>query len=93
MQNKKEKIALFDFCGTMVPFQSAEAYVNYVVVHTNSCSTKCRHFLYLILRKLHIISRLERLSKGVITNKKIMIGRSEQTHLGVYCFLNVIQRR
>ena len=73
MADDKEKIAFFDFCGTLVPFQSAEAYVKYVISHTNSYAVKVRHLLYVTLHKLRLISRIERWTKGKVTNKKLMI--------------------
>ena len=48
---KSEKVALFDFCDTMVDFQTGNAFIKYVIKHTKiniwrKCVYKMKHFLY-----------------------------------------------
>lgn len=73
MEIEKEKIAFFDFCGTLVPFQSAEAYVKYVIKHTSNPSVKFRNLVYRFLRMFNLIALLEHITNGNLSNKKMFI--------------------
>ena len=60
MANEKEKIAFFDFCETIVSFQSADRYVEYVISHYSTPNIRLRHFLYKIANKYRIVKRLNK---------------------------------
>lgn len=66
-ENVQEKVAFFDFCDTLVPFQSADAYVNYVLKQHKSFPTIFRSLLLNFLHKIHLLNRFIRLIK---TTKK-----------------------
>ena len=55
MQNEKEKIALFDFCDTLVDFQTANAYVRYCIKHHATLVVGFRYFFYRVLRRLKLL--------------------------------------
>ena len=73
MANEKDKIALFDFCDTLVSFQTANEYVRFYVNNYATLSVRLRHFMYLFLSASGIISRLEK--KNPIRNirKRILL--------------------
>lgn len=73
MQNKKEKIVFLDFCGTCVPFQSADRFVQFVISHYATIAVRCRSVLLKILVKLRLVKRIERWSKQRITTKKLIL--------------------
>lgn len=73
MQNKKEKIVFLDFCGTCVPFQSADRFVQFVISHYATIAIRCRSVLLKILVKLRLVKRIERWSKQRITIKKLIL--------------------
>ncbi len=70
MHSNKEKIVLLDFCGTCVPFQSADRFVDFVIENNSNFTTRCRAFLFRLIAKLHLIRRIERWSKNKWTVKK-----------------------
>ncbi len=80
---REEKIALFDFCDTMINFQSADKYVRYVKDHINISS---RMHLLETLRRFLVKTRLMRVlqhfSREGYVNKKMLLrqlaGLSEQ---------------
>lgn len=71
MPKNNEKIVFFDFCGTLVPFQSAPRYINFVVDNYPCKAAKIRRKIRKLLEKLHMPHRLERFSKGIIKRKEI----------------------
>lgn len=73
MANKKEKIALFDFCDTLVSFQTANEYVRFYVNNYATLSVRWRHFIYLFLSVSGIISRLEKKNPIRNTRKRILL--------------------
>lgn len=73
MANKKEKIALFDFCDTLVSFQTANEYVRYYVKNYATLSIKWRHFIYLALSASGIISRMEKKHPSRNVRKRILL--------------------
>lgn len=73
MQNEKEKIVFLDFCGTCVPFQSADRFVQFVITHYATFSVRFRAILFKVLAKLHLVKRIERWSKYRITSKKLIL--------------------
>lgn len=71
MPENKQKIVFFDFCGTLVPFQSAPRYINFVVDNYPRKAALRRRKIRTILEKLHMPHHLERFSKGLIKRKEI----------------------
>ena len=59
MQNEKEKIALFDFCDTLVDFQTANAYVRYCIKHHATLVVGFRYFFYRVLRRLKLLKYID----------------------------------
>ena len=56
MNEHKEKIAFFDFCDTLVPFQSADAYVKFVLKHHKSLPMLMRRVFFVFLRNMHLLN-------------------------------------
>ncbi len=52
--SQKNKIALFDFCDTLVNFQTGNAYIDYIREQKNSLIINFRHKLHKILFKIKI---------------------------------------
>ena len=69
----KEKIAIFDFCETIVPFQSASAFVGYVARRHASLKHRFRWIIFKVLRRTRITSKLESLSKGKTSEKLLSL--------------------
>lgn len=69
-----EKIALFDFCGTMINFQSADAYVRYVKSHVRK---NARMLFIEGVRKFATVSRimrvLQKFSREGFINKRMLL--------------------
>lgn len=55
MANKKEKIALFDFCDTLVGFQTANAYVRFYIKHYATFVVSIRYIFYKVLHRLKLL--------------------------------------
>lgn len=62
MQRGKEKIAFFDFCETLVNFQTADAYVHFTRQKYHIMSMRIRYAIYKILHRIKVIQ--------VLTNKR-----------------------
>jgi HAD superfamily hydrolase (TIGR01490 family) len=73
MSKIKEKLVLFDFCDTIVGFQTANQYVRYVVKNHSMKSIKIRHVVYIFLLKLRIIKLLEFLCPEKNVQKRILL--------------------
>lgn len=73
MANKKDKIAIFDFCDTLVSFQTANEYVRYYVKNYATLSIKWRHFIYLILSASGLISHMEKKHPEKNIRKRILL--------------------
>lgn len=71
MPENKEKIVFFDFCGTLVPFQSAPRYINFVLDNYPRKIALMRRKIRTWLEKQRIPKRLERYSKEIIKQKEI----------------------
>lgn len=69
----KEKIAFFDFCGTIVPFQSAGAYMEYVVDSYAGPFRRMRLSFLRAARSLHLFGLYARLSGHRINDKLLML--------------------
>lgn len=73
MLSNKEKVALFDFCETLVNFQTADAYVNYTRLHYGKFRMSFWHLVHLLVSKLRVISFLEFLFPKSSINKRIIL--------------------
>lgn len=73
MANNKEKIALFDFCETIVSFQSADRYVRYVVDNFATPIVRFRHRLYVLQDKLHFARRLNKYCHAHFITKELLL--------------------
>lgn len=70
----KEKIAFFDFCETLVNFQTADAFVNFVREESNKKSMICFEIIQLVLRRLKLIRIVDFLTKNKASfNKRIKL--------------------
>ena len=66
------KVALFDFCETLVGFQTADAYVRFVMSNsqnTNRSADRTFNFL----NKVHLVGLLRRLMPTASVEKKLRI--------------------
>ena len=73
MADRKEKIALFDFCDTLVSFQTANEYVRFFVKYYANLSIKLRHFIYLTLSASGLISHMEKRHPEKNIRKRILL--------------------
>ena len=72
----EEKIALFDFCDTMINFQSADTYVRYVKAHVhNSAKMRLAEGVRLFLVKSRFMRVLQLLSREGYVNKKMLLSQ------------------
>lgn len=69
----KQKVAIFDFCETLVNFQTADAFVNYVRERTKSEKMKVKNTIGIILRKARIIPILSLIFKRSSLNKRVIL--------------------
>lgn len=70
----KEKIAFFDFCETLVNFQTADAFVDFVRAETNKKSMICLEGIQLVLKRLKLIRIIDLLTKKTMSiNKRIKL--------------------
>ncbi|MBQ7220553.1 MAG: haloacid dehalogenase-like hydrolase [Synergistaceae bacterium] len=79
----EEKIALFDFCDTMINFQSADNYVRYVKAHVHSTARmRMLEGLRKFLVKVRLMRILQVFSREGYVNKRMLLrqleGLSEQ---------------
>lgn len=75
MQVEKTKIVFLDFCGTCVPFQSADKFVFFVAANYATLAVRFRSVLLKILMYLRLVKRIERWSKYRITSKKLILSQ------------------
>ncbi len=73
MAKEKEKIALFDFCETIVSFQSADRYVKFVVENYATPVVRFRHRLYVLQDKLHLLRRLNKYCNTHFVTKELLL--------------------
>lgn len=78
----KDKVLLLDFCGTVVPFQSADRFVRFVYTSGRQRAIeKIRYFNYRVFAKLGLISLNEKISGKKLNKRKILQiikGRTKQ---------------
>jgi HAD superfamily phosphoserine phosphatase-like hydrolase len=73
MLANKEKIALFDFCETLVNFQTGDAFVFYVRDHYPRKWVRIRAFMHHALSTLRVVGVLERLFPRASINKRLVL--------------------
>lgn len=73
MPENKEKIALFDFCETIVSFQSADRYVKFVVDNFATPTVRFRHKLYVLQDKLHLARRFNKYFHTHFITKELLL--------------------
>ena len=72
----EEKIALFDFCDTMINFQSADKYVRYVKAHVhNNARMRLSEVLRLFLMKTRLMRVLQAFSREGYVNKRMLLSQ------------------
>ena len=69
----RDKVALFDFCETLVDFQTADAFVDYVRLQTGNRRMLILDSIQRILRRLRIIGVVERITPGHSLNKRLKL--------------------
>lgn len=72
MLEGKERIALFDFCETLVSFQTADAFVAYVESVAENRWMRWVSFFHRLLRKSHILSLLFKMFPNGSVNKRLV---------------------
>ncbi len=70
-----EKVALFDFCETLVKFQTADRYVQYVCEENDSLAIRRKKKVYQWLYKLRLISVASILFSHSSVNKRLILNR------------------
>ena len=65
-----KKIAIFDFCETLVDFQTADAFVDYVREHTDELSVRRKEKINLILRKYKVTRIAEKITSSKYSIEK-----------------------
>ena len=73
MQEKMEKIALFDFCETLVSFQTADAFVRFVGEVTGSDRVARALRVHHFLERKGIVGRLYKLFPKASPGKRIVV--------------------
>lgn len=69
-----DKFAFFDFCETLVNFQTADAYVNYVVHKSKSARIRILSFIFRAFNKCRIYRSIDRISnRNLNLFKKCML--------------------
>ena len=68
----KEKIALFDFCETIANFQTADAYVRYVLSHQRPAHPLYGR-IYKAMNKIHLLGVIRRLFPRFVVDKKLLL--------------------
>lgn len=71
MSNKK--FVIFDFCGTLIKFQTADNYVNYCVERLNYKSVNARHVLLRIMDVLRVFKVCNRINKKKNWRKMVVL--------------------
>lgn len=72
MAQNKEKVALFDFCETLVSFQTADAYIRYIQSHSKSTNIFVKR-LYNILNKSRILGIVRRIFPKASVDKRFLL--------------------
>ena len=75
MHDNKEKIVFLDFCGTCVPFQSADKFVYFTISHYATPVVRFRSLALKVLNKLHLVRRIERWTHRKVTSKSLILNQ------------------
>lgn len=70
---KNNIVALFDFCETLVKFQSADRYVDYVRNNNSNFIIQIRHYVYMFLKVSRIIKILQYIYPKININKRLTL--------------------
>lgn len=74
MTNWNGKVALFDFCETLVNFQSADAYVDYVRERTQDKRMCDFEYVRICLRKFKVIQIIDKITRNRFSiNKRLKL--------------------
>lgn len=68
-----KKIAFFDFCDTLVSFQTADAYVDFVRKAEGKFYMKCLNSFMIILCKVRVIAIFNKFFPGAAIGKRIKL--------------------
>lgn len=71
--NGNSKIALFDFCETLVSFQTADEYVKYVLNKTGYARHKSTEVYRQVLHKTRLIKVINKFYKKSYINKQLLL--------------------
>lgn len=69
-----KELVLYDFCGTLVDFQTANAYVNYVI-SKKGLKRNLIDYARLILNRLYLMPLLNHFHKRISVNKSMLLYR------------------
>lgn len=70
---EKKKLAVFDFCETLVDFQTADAFVDYVRISKSSAGIKVKKQIHSLLKRYGIIDCFSRHYPKSSINKRIVL--------------------
>lgn len=73
MENRGLRLALFDFCETLADFQTADEFVHFTREYYRRPMMTWRFFVYRVIRKLGIVSLLERKLPRASVNKRFIL--------------------
>ena len=73
IESKSLKLAIFDFCDTLVSFQTADAFVDYVRINYNTLNSRILNALLIISKNTGIIKVLNYLFPGSSIEKRIKL--------------------
>ena len=71
---ESKDLVLYDFCGTLVDFQTANAYVNYVISR-KGLKKNMTDYARSIFNRLHLMPLLNRFHKRMSVNKSMLLYR------------------
>lgn len=83
-----EEVILYDFCGTLVDFQTANAFVSFVIDKLG-IRRSFTEYLRLSLHRLHLIPIINRFHTGMSVNKALYLYLLKGYK---YCILNSLAR-
>lgn len=74
---RKDKICLLDFCGTVVPFQTANAYVGYLLDKHPELRNRCNASFTRFLNVTKITSVIRRLYPSYYIDKRLLLSQTK----------------
>lgn len=90
------KVALFDFCETLVNFQTADAFVDFVREHERERVILVKYYLKELLNRIYVIKAFEKVTKGRFSiNKRLTLWQIKgfkQSEIVRYAQLYYIER-